>query len=266
VNSAPFTPSGDGCDRAGAYNDNMRDGPRRPLARYGLALVAPAAVACALVPVRVHVQNSDLALVLVLVVLGAAVAGGRGAGTVAAVSAALSYDFFLTVPYRSFTIDRADDIETTVLLALIGLIAGELVERARRSEAVAIARRRELDRIERRAELAAGGERPGRLIALSAEELTDILDLEGCTFVPTPPPEDIPVFTHGAISVPSGVGDSAPAGSAALPVRAHGRDLGHFLLVFPRRSIGLGASIDARHAATAVADQLGMALLRHRRP
>jgi hypothetical protein len=149
---------------------------------------------------------------------------------------------------------------------LIGLIAGELVERARRSEAVALTRRRALERIERRAELAAGGERPGRLITLSAEELTDILDLEACTFVPTPPPEDVPVFTHGAISVPSQVTDRAPAGAAALPVRAHGRDLGHFLLVFPGQSFGIGVSIDAKHAATAVADQLGVALLRYRRP
>ena len=244
----------------------MRYGPRWPLARLGLALVAPPVVALVLVPFRAHVLSANLALVLVLVVLGAAVTGGRGPGMVAALSAALSYDFFLTVPYHSFTIDRGDDVETTVLLALIGLIAGEIVERARRNEAVAIERRRELDRIERRSELAAGGERPGRLIALSAEELTDLLDLEACTFVPTPPPEDLPIFTHGAISVPSLIDPTAPSGSAALPVRAHGRDLGHFLLVFAGRSFGIGASVDAKHAATALADQLGMALLRYRRP
>lgn len=266
MKSAPLELLKDGSGQVGAYNETMGDGHRWSLARYGVALVAPVAVASALVPVRAHVLNSNLALVLVLAVLGAAVAGGRGAGIVAALSAALSFDFFLTVPYGSFTIARSDDIETTVLLALIGLIAGELVERARRSEALAITRRRELDRIERRAELAAGGERPGRLITLSAQELTDILDLEACTFVPTPPPEDLPLFTHGAISVPGLVDDSAPRGAAALPVRAHGRDLGHFLLVFSRQTFGIGASIDAKHAATAVADQLGMALLRYRRP
>jgi K+-sensing histidine kinase KdpD len=252
--------------RGGTSDGAMREGLRWLLARLGLALVAPAVVALLLVPLRSHVQSANLALVLVLAVLCVAVAGGRAAGIVAALSAALSYDFFLVVPYRSFTIARSDDIETTVLLALIGLIAGEIVERARRSEVAAIARRRDLDRIERRAELAAGGERPGRLIALSAEELTDLLDLDACTFVPTPPPENLPVFTHGAISVPSMIDDSAPRGSAALPVRAHGRDLGHFLLVFAGRSFGIGASVDAKHAATAVADQLGMALLRYRRP
>jgi hypothetical protein len=50
----------------------------------------------------------------------------------------------------------------------------------------------------------------------------------------------------------------------ALPVRAHGRDLGHFVLVFPTESFGLGAPIDTKHAAVALADQLGLALLRYR--
>jgi hypothetical protein len=146
------------------------------------------------------------------------------------------------------------------------LIAGELVERARRNEAAAIARRRDLERIHRRAELAAGGERPGRLIEQSAEELTELLDLKVCRYVPEPPPETLPVFTHDAIRVPSEVDRDAPRAAVALPVRAHGQDLGHFLLVFPTESFGLGASVDTKHAAVAVADQLGLALLRYRRP
>lgn len=244
----------------------MDDRRRWLLARVVGALLAPAAVALALVPLRTHVLNTNLALVLVVVVLGAAVAGGRTAGVTSALSAALSYDFFLTVPYGSFTMERGDDIETTVLLALIGLIAGELVEGARRNEAAAIARRRELDRVRRRAELAAGGERPGRLIEMSAKELTEILDLKACRFVPAPVPEDLPVFTHTAILVPGVESAGAPHGAVALPVRAHGRDLGHFLLVFPTPSFGIGIPTDVKHTAVALADQLGMAMLRYQRP
>lgn len=251
---------------AAPYNDAMHGERQWWLLRVGVALLAPVLVALLLVPLRAHILNTNLALVLVVVVLGTAVAGGRIAGMVGALSAALAYDFFLTVPYGSFTIERGDDIETTVLLALIGLIAGELVERARRSEAAAIARRRDLERIRRRAELAAGGERPGRLIEQSAEELTELLDLKACRYVPTPPPEGVPIFTHDAIRVPGHADEDAPRSAVALPVRAHGRDLGHFLLVFPSESFGLGASVDVRHAAVALADQLGMALLRYRRP
>jgi uncharacterized protein DUF4118 len=239
---------------------------RWPPTRVAAASLAPVVAAGLLVPLRSHLLNTNLALVLVVVVLGTAVVGGRTAGVVGALTGALSYDFFLTEPYGSFKIERSDDIETVVVLGLIGLIAGELVERARRSEAAAIARRRELDRIERRAELAAGGESRGRLIARSAEELTEILDLKACRFVPTPPPDGVPVFTHGAIRVPGTVSDDAPPGAAVLPVRAHGRDLGHFVLVFATPSFGIRASPDAKHAAVALADQLGMALLRYDHP
>jgi len=244
----------------------MHDGHHRWPVRVGVALLAPAVVAGALVPLRAHVLNTNLALVLVVAVLGAAVAGGRIAGVVGALSAALSYDLFLTVPYGSFKIEHGDDVETTVLLAVIGLIAGELVERARRSEAAAIARRRDLERIHRRAELAAGGERPGRLIEQSAEELTELLDLKVCRYIPEPPPESLPVFTHTAIRVPGAIDGDAPRSAVALPVRAHGQDLGHFLLIFPTESFGLAAPADVKHAAVAVADQLGMSLLRYRRP
>ena len=256
---------GGGCPTP-LYNDDVHDGRRQWPVRVGVALLAPAVVALTLVPLRAHVLNTNLALVLVVAVLGAAVAGGRLAGVVGALSAALSYDLFLTVPYGSFTIEHGDDVETTVLLAFIGLIAGELVERARRSEAAAIARRRDLERIRRRAELAAGGERPGRLIEQSVDELTELLDLKACRYVPQPAPDSLPIFTHDAIRVPSAIDDEVPRSAVALPVRAHGQDFGHFLLVFPTESFGLGASVDVKHAAVALADQLGMALLRYRRP
>ena len=167
----------------------MQEGRRGWPVGIAVALLAPPLAALALVPLRAHMLNANLALVLVLVVLGVAVAGGRVAGVVGAVSAALAYDFFFTAPYGSFTIERGDDLETVVVLGLIGLIAGELVERARRNEAAAIARQRELQQVRRRAELAAGGEPPGRLIEQSAEELTELLDLKVCRYVPTPPPD-----------------------------------------------------------------------------
>lgn len=246
-------------------HDRGREG--RPLEwRIAGAVVAPVAITLALVPLRAHVLNTNLALVLVLVVLGAALAGGRAAGVTSALAAALAYDVFLTTPYGSLKIERSDDIETTVLLALIGVACGELVEWARRHEAAAASRRRELDQVRRRAELAAGGERPGRLIEVSARELTDMLGLRACRYVPTPVPDDLPVFTHTAIVVPGTESDHAPEGAVALPVRAHGRELGHFVLTFAGPTYGVTVPPDAKHAAVALADQLGMALLRFRRP
>ena len=41
-------------------------------------------------------------------------------------SAALSFNFFHTVPYLTLEIDSADDVETTLLLLAVGLAVGQL--------------------------------------------------------------------------------------------------------------------------------------------
>jgi hypothetical protein len=225
-------------------------------------VAAAVGVVGALIPLRDHVRNTNLALVLVLVVLAAAVLGGRLVGVVVGVVIAIAFDFFLTRPYQSFTIERGDDIETTVLLAAVGLVGGELVERARRSQRIAETRGKEVEQFHRRSELASWGERPGRLIARTQEELAEMLGLVGARYQPGPPPSGVSVLTHDGARVPSGPSDVGPD-VVALPVRAHGRDLGHFMLVFPRATVGMSVPADRRHEAVAVADQLGMALLRY---
>ena len=104
-----------------------------PLA-WVVALAGPVVVSAALIPLRGEIRPSNVSLVLVLVVVIAAVLGGRIGGATAAFVSALSFDFFLTRPYYSFTIDARDDIETAVLLLVVGLVVGELVVRTRRSE------------------------------------------------------------------------------------------------------------------------------------
>jgi K+-sensing histidine kinase KdpD len=229
------------------------------------AVVVPIGAAVALIPFRTHVSAANLALILVVVVLGIAVIGGRSAGLIAGVVTALSFDYFLTAPYGSFSIHRSDDVQTTVLLAVVGVVGGELVERARRSAADARARRAELDGFRRRAELAAGGERPGRLIARTGDEIAALLALSAISYERGPAPVDMAVLTHWGATVPGRAGHGGPE-VVALPVRAHGRDLGHFRLVFPRPTAGMAVSSDTRHAAVAMADQLGVALLRYERP
>ena len=71
-------------------------------------------------------QRQRSLLVLVVVVVVAAVTGGRVAGAVAAITAALSFDFFHTTPYLSLTMDSSDDVETTVLLLIVGVVVGTI--------------------------------------------------------------------------------------------------------------------------------------------
>src|SRR5262245_65821231 len=73
------------------------------------ALAAPLALTAILVPFRHDFPNTDAALALVLVVVAVAANGYRLAGYLAALSAAVWFDFFLTRPYEEFAITRRED-------------------------------------------------------------------------------------------------------------------------------------------------------------
>src|SRR5215469_14312041 len=98
---------------------------------------APLVLMAVLIPFRESLPNTDAALALVLVVVGVAAAGHRPAGVLAAVSAAVWFDFFLTVPYEEFTITRRADLETTVLILAVGIAVTEMAVRGRRQHAAA---------------------------------------------------------------------------------------------------------------------------------
>ena len=231
--------------------------------RLVIALVVPIVAAVAMIPLRDHIANANLALCLVVVVLVVTVYGGRNAGLLAGLSAALAFDAFLTRPYNTLRIATSRDVQTTVLLAVIGLIGGEVVERARRSAAEQARTRATLDALYEHAEVAAGSDSAGRLISVVINELTDLLDLKSCRYVPGQLPTPMPIFTHRSILVPGQV-DPALIGLVALPVRAHGQLLGHLVMAFPNDTVGNALTADERHAAVALADQLGVGLLRFR--
>ena len=84
-------------------------------------------------PFRGTVGLENVTLGYLLVVVVAAAVGGRAAGLISALSAALSYDFFLTTPYHSLRIDSVAQVITVALLFGTGLVAS-LAGRARRRE------------------------------------------------------------------------------------------------------------------------------------
>ncbi|OWY59026.1 hypothetical protein B7486_76795, partial [cyanobacterium TDX16] len=137
----------------------------------GLSAIVPIFVAALLVPAREVTAGANLALVLVLLVVGAAAVGGRWAGVAAALSSALSFDFSFTRPYGSLTIASSDDVETFVLLLLVGLVVGTVAARGRRAQATAAEGRSEVRRIHHLAEAMARGEEAADVIAAAEDEL-----------------------------------------------------------------------------------------------
>lgn len=149
------------------------------------AFVGPL-VACALLAlVREDVDDTNAGLVLVLLVVAAAATGRRSAGVVAALSSAAWFDFFLTRPYQTFAIDDRDDIETAVLLTLVGLAVTEIALWGRRHQARASAREGYLAGVVSSAELVASGSAPpAAVVEHVARQIGSVLDIDGVRFEP----------------------------------------------------------------------------------
>ena len=235
-----------------------------PVAPFTLAIagLAPIVVAALLVTVRDDVVSANLALIMVIVVVGAAVIAGRAGGAIAAVTAVISYDFFLTKPYLSFRIESADDIETTILLLVIGLVVGQLVTIGRRRARAADEAHDEISRLHRIGELAASGAGADVLIHAVEGEISDLLGASACRYETAPTTGDVPrLARNGAVEGGSHrlVGDdfALPAGTLEIPVMGAGTQLGRIVL---ETRGDVGVSLERRVVAVALADELGAAL------
>lgn len=229
----------------------------------GIGGLAPIGVAMLLVGLRDVMLNANVAIVLTLVVVAVAAAGGRQAGVVAAVSSALSFNFFHTRPYLRLRIASGDDVETTLLLLAVGLAVGHLASRERQARRTARASRGEITRIHRVAELAAKGDSPAAVILAAQGELTELLRLQSCRF-------EAPPFTSAPVTLQRGgampmqqyrrlhpEGLELAAEGVALEVLGRGQVVGRFLLdPLP----GTGVSLEERVVAVAIADLVGSVL------
>jgi signal transduction histidine kinase len=164
--------------------DNVGMRPRaRQITWVAGALVMPVALAVALLPLRPHVDNVLVAVVMLVVLAGALARAAWLPRLVAAASAALSFNYFYTQPYEHLT-GGAQDIETTVVLALalpalagwVGRLSGQeaareraLREQAERYAAELAERQRQVERLagdltaSRRRIVAAGDEMRRRI-------------------------------------------------------------------------------------------------------
>ncbi len=229
-----------------------------------VAIAGPLALSGLMVAFRADFRSTNASLVLVLAVLAAAILGGRRGGFAAAVVAAGSFDFFFTKPYYSFTINHRDDVETTLVLLVVGLVVGELVVRARQSKLLAEASRREVHRVRRVAEVGAGGGGTGRLVDVVSKEVVEVLRARGARFERLPFRTSLPRLAHGSVLVPSDdPRNGLPAGprnEVELPVYGHGRPIGRLVLVFPVDMTGVTIPPEDRALAVSLVDQLGVAL------
>jgi hypothetical protein len=234
------------------------------LAGIGVGGIGSIAVAGGLVALRGELANVNVALILVLIVLGAAAIGGRRPGAFTGVIAATSFDFFHTRPFGSLKIAQANDLVTTLLLLVVGLVMGDVAERSGHFRARLRDDQRELRRLHRVARLAASGAEDDRDLVLTVTaELIDALRLRECRFERPPFRVQLPQLeADGAIAGRSRV--FHPQGGFELPgpgvdLRVVGRKgtVGRFILV---PTPGARVSTERLLVAVALADELGLAV------
>jgi len=234
----------------------------RDRAALAAALVAPLAAAAVLLPFRSSWPNTNVALLLVVAVVAVAAIGNRAAGAIAAIGAAVWFDFFFTLPYERFTTRSSADVTIFVLLLVVGVAVSQLVAYARRLKVVAITDAGYLAQIHQTAALTQTAKSPDEVIDRVRQQLTGLLDLQKCRFeygvlLGHPPrleADGTVVTKHGRWN-----GDEAglPGEAIELRVSGSGQYHGRFMI---RPKPGSRPSLQARLVAVTLADQAGRAL------
>ena len=235
---------------------------RRIRAALVAALVAPLALTLILVPFRMTFASTAASLLLVAVIAAVAIVGNRFTGVVASISAALWFDFFLTMPYQRFAMSHRSDIETAICLLLVGIIVTELAARSRHHYEFAAQQIHNLRTIHDLADLAASSAATSLLISETEASLTKLLGLRACQFEPGEPREpmaridpDGSVMQGKLIWPADKIGIPGP--KAEVRAQWRGRTLGRFVLV---PSPGEPVSRESRLVATSLVELVGAAL------
>jgi K+-sensing histidine kinase KdpD len=154
----------------------------RDRAAIAAAMLGPLALAAILLPWRGSWPNTNVALLLVVAIVAIACLGNRLAGALAAISAAVWFDFFFTLPYDRLTISHSADVTTFVLLLTVGVAVSQMAAWARRLKAVTAADAGYFSRILASAVLAEEMDTPDDVVEHVRGQLIEVLDLENCRF------------------------------------------------------------------------------------
>lgn len=111
--------------------------PDRGLRGYSEALLLVAASTILGLVMAPRWGNAAVDLLYLPTVLGVAVLSGLGASLATAALSALAYNYFFTVPYRTFRMDNPEDVVTFVVLFLVAVVTSKLAASIRRQAQLA---------------------------------------------------------------------------------------------------------------------------------
>lgn len=226
----------------------------------------PIVAAALLALVRDGISSGTAVLVLVLLVVAASATGVRAAGILAAVGGGVGFDWFLTEPYGTFTVTRPDDIETLVLLLVVGVAVTELALWGLRQQAAASRHSGYLDGVLATAEtVAAQSPAPQDLVRIVNDKIVDVLGLDACRYEPNAQASAVVIEPDGSLTRRGRPVDVDREGlpvhdEVSLAVRSAGHSYGAFVLVSATHVAR--PSREQRRVAVLLADQVAGVLAR----
>ena len=145
-----------------------------------------AAATAAMLAIRASLDKAHVALGYLLVVLGAGASTGRRIGVALSVVAFLLFNFFFLPPYHSLVVAQPLDWIVLVAFLVTGIVAAQLLARARADAARARARSTEVDRLSSVGAEALNAGRAEDALAAIAEVMRGTLHVAQCEiFVPS---------------------------------------------------------------------------------
>ena len=199
-----------------------------------------------------------------LLVVAAASTGVRPAGIVAALSSAAGFDYFLTEPYNTLNISDRADIETAVLLLLVGAAVTEVALWGRREQARASKEQGYLGGVlSTAATVAAGLSSTGDLTDHVCQQIVEILQIDSCRFDAVtrsglPALDPTGTVTRGGRTINVARQGLPTDSKIALMVQSGGTTYGHFVLTAATRVVR--PSQEQLRVAVTLANQVGTAL------
>ncbi len=191
--------------------------------------------------VRDTIANTNAALCLVLLVVAAASTGIRIAGMTAALAAAAGFDFFLTEPFRTFIIHSTADVQTALLLLIVGAAVSEIAIWGRHQQAQASREQGYLDGlVTTAAAVAAGDTTSAELVNLVGNRIADLLQIDDCRFHPATR-WGLPALSSDGKLTRNGrdvdvIRKGLPTDTSfVIPIRSAGSVYGHYVLTASTR-------------------------------
>ena len=173
-------------------------------AAFLLWMGALAVLTVAMIAVRDSLDKAHVALGYLLVVLGAGASTGRRIGVALSVVAFVCFNFFFLPPYHSLLVARSLDWLVLAAFLVTGVVAAQLLARARADAALARQRSAEVDRLSAVGAEALNAGRADEALTAIAEVMRKTLHVARCEiFVPGRTEPVTLVASAGTLATPS---------------------------------------------------------------